>query len=377
LCRDFTGTTFRIFDFLHTGRWRVRPGLLKQQSLTAAQQLTNFNELRDYFQNTRYASFFEDADSTDSIQPARLNVEAAGHSQTEPPHHSLNILRTIQGLPTMTPTHTNFVLLGHARCGSNLLVRALAENPQVRMTGEVLSQDEATRIAGWERVNKTNWTEPRGEAYRLGEDGAEFLRTRIFSDTYLENICAFGFKLFYDQADFNRHVRSAWDYLVDNTDIKIIHLVRRNLLLSLISKEVAERSNNWYQLSEDKEKRPPLPPFSLKRSVCQRYFDHITEAREQAQQRFAKHDVLTIQYETELCADFRDTTFRAFEFINTVKWRVHPGFIKQQSLTAPQQITNFDELRDSFQNTPYAGFFEIAASTDSIAPARLNERIRA
>src|SRR5579863_2704972 len=94
-------------------------------------------------------------------------------------------------------SHVNFVVLGHPRCGSNLIGRALAIHPQIRMAGEVIANDEATRKESWERVNPVAWPLPRGEGYRTGQDGAAFLDQRIFSSSPFENVRAFGFKLFY------------------------------------------------------------------------------------------------------------------------------------------------------------------------------------
>ena len=61
-------------------------------------------------------------------------------------------------MPAMDPdcaleaSTSNFVVLGHARCGSNLLGTALATHPQIRMAGELLAKEEYTRKVSWERV---------------------------------------------------------------------------------------------------------------------------------------------------------------------------------------------------------------------------------
>ncbi len=106
-------------------------------------------------------------------------------------------------------THRNFVVLGHARCGSNLLIGALSDHPQIRVVGEVLGKDEETRKTAWARVNLSRWKEPRGDGYQVGESGAKILATKIFRSSPDENFRAFSFKLFYDDARFDENISSA------------------------------------------------------------------------------------------------------------------------------------------------------------------------
>jgi LPS sulfotransferase NodH len=252
----------------------------------------------------------------------------------------------------------NFILLGHQRCGSNLLVRALNEHPQIRMVGEVLAENPVTRKEAW------SWTEPGYEGFQAGQQGAEFMERVVFGPPTVwrpfllwENVRARGCKLFYDQARFDPDSATAWDYVLSH-DVRVIHLIRKNLLYALISLEVAERTQRWHQIVEDTTRFPPLPPFELDPAVCEAYFERISGWRKWAEESFAKHRVLTVDYEDELCADFRGTTLRVFDFLGAVVWHCRPGLVKQQTVTASRQITNFEELRRHFCHTAYEGFFE-------------------
>jgi LPS sulfotransferase NodH len=267
--------------------------------------------------------------------------------------------------------HTNFILLGYPRCGSNLLLSALGNHPQIRMIGEVLSADETVRSEAWVRVNPTAWPPPRGEGYRAGQNAAEFLQKNIFSDRPLENLCAFGFKIFYDHARFDQASSTAWDYLLTQ-DIKVIHLIRRNLLYSLISQEVAERTNLWYRTADDPTAPPPpLAPFDLDPAACRTYFDYVSERRAWAEEAFARHSMLTIEYEKYLCANFKDTNFRVHQFLGALPWHLRPNMAKQQALTARQQISNFETLNNYFAGSAYANFFLDADSPEAVSPARI------
>jgi len=262
--------------------------------------------------------------------------------------------------PLPDTPHTKFVVLGHPRCGSNLLVRALDEHPQVRVIGEVLARDEETRNTAWRSVNPSAWKQPRGDGYRLGEDGGQFLQREIFVDTAPDNFRAFGFKLFYEDGRWDPNVSTAWDYLAA-ADVHVIHLIRRNLLLALISEEVALRTNRWFHLIEQKDQSSsPLPPFPLTPAACENYFKRIANWRVWTREQFGKHPFLTVEYEFGLVNDFRATTMQVYDFLGVIPWIVRPGLVKQQGVPASRQISNFEELRRHFRNSEFALFFETA-----------------
>jgi LPS sulfotransferase NodH len=210
-----------------------------------------------------------------------------------------------------------------------------------------------------EQCQPSPWTEPRGEGYHVGEDGAEFLDTKVFGHRPCRNIRCYGFKLFYDHARFDQYSATAWDYILSHHEIKIIHLIRRNLLHALISREIALRTQQWHRLIEDANPLPPpLPPFALDPEMCRRYFEQIVTWRTWADEAFAKHPVLTVQYETELCTHFEATASRVFEFLGSMQWYSRPGMVKQQAIPASQQLSNFEQLREFFHGGPYAEFFD-------------------
>jgi LPS sulfotransferase NodH len=262
--------------------------------------------------------------------------------------------------------HVNFIVLGHQRCGSNLVFRALVEHPEVRMLGEVLARNRAIAPGASGSANPLAWANPPIEGYKLGEDGAAFLEQRIFAADAVPNRHAFGFKLFYDHARWDSSSRTAWDFLASH-DIRVIHLIRRNLLYALISREVAERTDRWNHRPTDKTPPPPPPaPFALDPMACKQYFDEITACREAAYKTFAHHKLLSIEYERDLCDNFKATTRRVFEFLDVTPVDSEPRLIKQQKLTAAQQIANFNDLSLYFRGTPYAEFFLNADSPEGI-----------
>jgi hypothetical protein len=246
-----------------------------------------------------------------------------------------------------SPT-TNFILLGHPRCGSNLIVSALADHPRIAMRNEILSPEETTRQIAWPEAERTH-------AYRPEEDGATFLNQRVFSPKPQGPRHAFGFKMFYEHARTTPAMRSTWPYLATH-DIRVIHLIRRNLLDALISLEVAQRSTHWHRSAADPTP-PPLQPFHLDPLATWNYFDRITHWRTSADLIFANHRVLTLDYDSDLCAAFQPTLNRIFAFLDCPAIPVTQHTVRQRLLPPPEQITNYAALQQAFAQSPYGHLF--------------------
>lgn len=241
----------------------------------------------------------------------------------------------------------DFVLLCHARSGSNLLLWALDQHPGVQMAGEIFDESHSQHEAGL----------PAGtQPYALGMDGREFLTRNIFPPRRGKQRRARGFKLFYNHARADAPARTAWQYLIDNPHIRVIHLARRNLFDCLVSFEVALRSGEWYRPVETPDAPAVVPPFIISPWSAQEYFGHITTWRAWAARAFADHPALMLDYD-ELRADFAGTMARICAFIGVAPTDAQPALIRQVKTAPAQQISNYAELRRSFCHGPFESFF--------------------
>ena len=261
---------------------------------------------------------------------------------------------------SLGPPHVGFVILGHARCGSNLLMRTLGEHPEVRISGEVLRADVLTGQTdgwGWTALNPGAWAGHDRKPYVKGQDGYEYFEQTVFGAPWVEGIRASGCKLFYEQGRWDDAVSTAWDYVLES-DVRVIHIIRHNLLDSLISKEIAERTNRWIHLVEHgPDGAPPLPPFRLEAEDCHRYFDRITGWRVWAGEMLEGPRTLTLAYDQDLCGIYAQTISRAQRFLGLTLRSSAPGTHKQQALPPSLQLENYAELARYFSRTPYAEYF--------------------
>lgn len=243
-----------------------------------------------------------------------------------------------------------FVVICHARTGSNLLLRALENHPNVATRGEALIDDQPTRDAIARSERRTY------AAYQPQQDGAAFL-DRIVFRSLDPTVRAAGFKQFFEYARWSLSMRSAWDYLVAERDIRLIHLARWNLLDCLVSHKVAVATGEWFREVDSGTEAPEPARLWLNPEECHAYFDRIVTWRLWVKQAFQGHPWLELDYNLDLCEDFAGTIARTLRFLDLEPIPVSPDLARQRTRSTRDQLGNFDELADHFRHTLYAEFF--------------------
>jgi hypothetical protein len=195
----------------------------------------------------------------------------------------------------------------------------------------------------------------RGQFYRDGEDGAEFLREAVFGGSP-QNVRAVGFKLMYYQARENESSLRAWEMLRGDTEIRVVHLCRWNLLECFCSHEVAYRSQQWY-LPVGGEQRIDVPPFSIEPRRFIGFCESVLSWRTWAKRAFAEHRIIEVQYERDLCHDFSEAIARIQGFLGLRTLSLRPRIRKQAVMPLNKQVSNFVELRAACRHTVGEEFF--------------------
>jgi len=256
-----------------------------------------------------------------------------------------------------------FVVLGHRRSGSTLLLCDLLVHRNVYMFGELFNESEDERrrafvsgLRGCTVARRRGIDENR--FYRDGQDAAAFLKNLVFYDHYWEPV-AVGFKLLYHQARNDENGRHAWDYLVADKDIRVIRLVRHNMLESMLSLRIAYQTNEWARLKNETESPVAVPaPMHLSPEECEDYFNQIEQSQEWARNMFSDHRLLEVDYESDLCRGFQNTMHRIHDFLEVPRRRARKMLQKQARRTPAEQIRNYQQLKAHFAATPYAGWFQ-------------------
>lgn len=225
--------------------------------------------------------------------------------------------------------YTRFALIGHARTGSNLLMSAFKSSPEVEMFHEIFSSDN--RIIG--------------QGFNEG--------ISRFYNEYARCIRAVGCKIFY-----NHLTNQEWSEFARMKEFKIIHLMRRNRLRTLVSLAIAFKTDVWLKTYSWKRipldrKRIYLAPESLIGQINQ-----IEIWELQTRERFSDRDRLDIYYE-DLVENFDAIVSEAITFVGAKRWDPNRiAYRKQNPEALDQLIGNFDEVSRALKNTPWEKYLE-------------------
>ncbi|VEP18894.1 putative Sulfotransferase [Hyella patelloides LEGE 07179] len=244
--------------------------------------------------------------------------------------------------------YTKFIILCRSRTGSNLLLNQLQFHENVRMFYEVFSPDNSPKEF-WDYINHD---------IQIIRDLKNNNPIKLIDDfVYREmplNISAVGFKLFYYHARKGKQ-QEIWQYLEDRQDIKIIHLVRRNLLKVHVSQQMALATNSWYLKNGKKLDSNTI--IELDYEQTRRAFEETKKLEAENEIFLKNHQILKIFYEDIV----QNNVLEMEKIQNFLEVKHTPVYIstkKQSTKSLPKKIKNYSELKTSFQGSPYASFFE-------------------
>jgi LPS sulfotransferase NodH len=222
--------------------------------------------------------------------------------------------------------YNRFAVIGHSRTGSNYLFVGLNSSSCVRMYHEVFAKRNREVV------------------------GKEF--DLIFPMVFQKesrNIKAVGFKLFYDHL-----TRGEWEKFLSHKYIRIIHLTRENRLRTIVSLDIAYKTDHWSASANDKDKQIVEKRIVLDTSKLIDRLEQIQDYETFIRDRFKDRHILEVVYE-------RLTTKpgEIFQYIG--------GYLgiddidlnkitlkKQNPESLEQLIVNYDEVYELLKNTKYA-----------------------
>lgn len=207
----------------------------------------------------------------------------------------------------------NFIIVCPARSGSTMLRKLLNKHPQICCHGEVFGQN---RVLGYSQHTGIKLTPD--EALKIREqDYVGFVEQYVFQGP--RQAC--GFKLLYPQL-FSFQFVPVLNKFLGNTELRVVHLWRRNLLARYISEvrfrvETARNANGrcagpawrWvrFRVEIARNANRTLPANfvanAMKTEEVRRVSEINIAARECAHKLFASHPSVNICYEDFLQSD--------------------------------------------------------------------------
>lgn len=245
-------------------------------------------------------------------------------------------------------SYSKFLILGRGRTGSNLLRSLLNSHSQIVAFGELFKSPETI---GWEYPGY-NKSQSLQLLSLFRNDPIKFLETEVYK-TFPKQIRAVGFKIFYTHAQTDSW-KPVWSYFKNDKNLKIIHLKRKNVLKAHLSLQKARQTGKWRNTSGSKEEFTPL---ALDYQECLEAFTKTRALEEQYETFFEGHQKLELLYE-DLSQDYLTQMKRLQPFLDVDPETVQPLIYKQSAHPLSQSISNYAELKEQFQGTPWEEFFE-------------------
>ncbi len=261
-------------------------------------------------------------------------------------HPYLRNLALDLGLTASSATYAKFIVLGRSRVGSNFLLSLLNSHSQIKAFGELLSDPANTTL------EIPTYLQAMHQLVSLPNDPVQFVQRDLFRK-YQKPIAAVGFKLFYYHAQ-GEQWKPLWSYLKDQKELKIIHLKRRNILKTHLSRKRAEQSQHWVNTNGVNGANASL---SLSYEECLSAFTTTRQWEEQYDCFFADHPKLALFYE-QVAHDPAGEGRRIQEFLGVGYETLTSSTYKQSNQPLSQAISNYAELKAQFQGTPWVEFFD-------------------
>lgn len=229
------------------------------------------------------------------------------------------------GLTKRNTHFTKFIILTRSRTGSNLLVSYLNNHTNIYMRGEVF--------------------------HKLSNRDPQKVLEKYFR-IQPQSIHASGFKIFYYHP-LDGPCEQLWELLKNDNSIKIIHLYRKNLINTLVSRKIALKTNAWSsEKKSNLNKKIYVNPVQLENEIkktiqWQNVFNKL----------FQEHNIFHLYYE-DFIKDQNKTLENIQNFLNIPINILNTHLKKQQKKRLDKVILNHDELKKYFSNTEWGIYFK-------------------
>jgi LPS sulfotransferase NodH len=256
-----------------------------------------------------------------------------------------SLKRITTGLRGNHTGYTRFIVLGRSRTGSNFLRGMLNSHPQIRLFGELFRNYD---MVDWAYPGYQQTPAMMAEMQR---DPIVFLNQRIY-DKFPSEVSAVGFKLFYYHARKNGW-EALWPHLQAEHSIRVLHIKRRNMLKTHLSRVRAAQTDVWTDVTGTQSKGGPV---TLDYAACVEDFQRTQAWEQEFDAFFADHPLLEVIYED--LARNRDAEMRRVQAFLGVPYRpLEPETHRQSKESLSQAIANYAELKAQFAGTEWEAFF--------------------
>ncbi len=241
--------------------------------------------------------------------------------------------------------HRPFIIVKGHRTGSSFLATQLHSHPDIICLPEIFHPDRVVlgpehKICDKNELKKWRSAHPQA-----------FLES-VLQGKYSHNIKAVGFKLLYEDA--RGPDRPAWQWMQENTNLHVIHLIRDNHLAQFISLRQAMIRGRWN--AKTRIDGSPIR-VSLPVEQCEVMFERTDTWIKSMQMRFSSHRYMEVHYD-KLTTDTSNELHLVQEFLGVEPKQLNSELSKLNAWPLRECIGNYDALKEHFSSTKWARFFD-------------------
>ena len=239
-----------------------------------------------------------------------------------------------------------FVIIGTQRTGTTLIRTSLDSHPHIRCSGEVF------------KTGRRPYLEPDGYwayCHRTARSRImQYLFRRRHVYRFLDNLLASadgkspGFKMMYSHA--RRHP-AAIDYVKTNR-IKAVHVTRRNVLKTLLSRELARQTGVYHHFGE--KQHGEVEAIHLETGdLPRRLRNLVNEDREWQGLLYGHVDVHRVCYEV-FVNDHESASRQLLMFLGLEYLDLTSNLTKLNPTDMRRLIRNYDEVANALRDSEFA-----------------------
>lgn len=211
-----------------------------------------------------------------------------------------------------------FVILCEPRSGSTLLHTYLNSHSQIISFGEVL----------------------REEAERSNQNPNEEFIDRVIFKPHAGKLKAIGLKLFYEYYESDVY-RKCFEVIIQQPNIRIIHLIRNNTLQTYVSLKLAQATHVWSAINKSGENLSIEIDTSDYKNFVESHRKHLTLFSKL----FSQHEMLTISYE-DLVNDTSETLRSIQRFLKVDEQSLFSLLKKQNVRPLEKIVSNYRDIEN-------------------------------
>jgi LPS sulfotransferase NodH len=216
-----------------------------------------------------------------------------------------------------------FLIVGHARTGTSLLHTYLNSHLNVLSINEPLSS----------KNNHQNLFSPKSILIKV-----------------------FGFKYFYEYI-FDVEKRELLNTFLRDNNIKIIKIHRKNMLRTLVSLKIAERTKEWSSVGDSKL-QTENKQLTLTKQECLLAFENYKNAAYLTDEVIKQYKTPCIEIDYDTLVDLPEETMaKVQQFLGVSVSKPLTLLARQNPEDIKSLLLNFDELKQDFEHTEYQPYF--------------------